>query len=61
MIRGDSVREVIEYTGHDTDELRDALAKRLSDRKELGLISDDDEREVLATVSLVLDDYTYLG
>ena len=61
VIRGDSVREVIEYTGHDTDELRDALAKRLSDRKELGLISDDDEREVLATVSLVLDDYTYLG
>ena len=61
VIRGDSVREVIEYTGHDTDELRDAFAKRLSDRKELGLISDDDEREVLATVSLVLDDYTYLG
>ena len=61
LIRGDSVREVIEYTGHDTDELRDSLAKQLSDRKELGLISDDDEREVLATVSLVLDDYTYLG
>ena len=61
VIRGDSVREVIEYTGHDTDELREALAKQLSNRKELGLISDDDEREVLATVSLVLDDYTYLG
>ena len=61
LIRGDSVREVIEYTGHDTDELRDSLAKQLSERKELGLISDDDEREVLATVSLVLDDYTYLG
>ena len=61
LIRVDSVREVIEYTGPDTDERRDSLAKQLSDRKELGLISDDDEREVLATVSLVLDDYTYLG
>jgi arginine decarboxylase len=61
IIRGDSVREVIEYTGHDTDELREVLAKRLSERKELGLISDDDEHEVLATVSRVLDDYTYLA
>ena len=61
LIRGDSVREVIEYAGHDTDELRDALAKQLSDRKERGLVSDDEEHEVLATVSLVLDDYTYLG
>ena len=61
IIRGDSVREVIEYTGHDTDELRDALAKQLSERKEQGWISDDDEHEVLATVSRVLDDYTYLS
>ena len=61
LIRGDSVREVIEYTGHDTGELRDVLAKRLSEYKDLGLISDDDEHEVLATVSRVLDDYTYLN
>ena len=61
LIRGDSVREVIEYTGHDTGELRDVLAKRLSEYKELGWISDDDEHEVLATVSRVLDDYTYLN
>lgn len=61
LIRGDSVREVIEYTGHDTDEIRDALAQRLSERKESGLITDDDEHEVLATVSRVLDDYTYLA
>jgi arginine decarboxylase len=61
LIRGDSVREVIEYTGHDTDEIRDALAQRLSEHKESGEITDDDEHEVLATVSRVLDDYTYLA
>ena len=61
LIRGDSVREVIEYTGHDTDEIRDALAQRLSERKEAGRITDDDEHEILATVSRVLDDYTYLA
>jgi len=60
IIRGNSVREVIEYTGHDTAELRDALAKRLAERKQQGKISDDDEHEVLATVARVLDDYTYL-
>jgi arginine decarboxylase len=60
LIRGDSVREVLQYTGYATDELRGAVAKQLSQRKTQGLISDDDEHELLATVSRVLDDYTYL-
>jgi arginine decarboxylase len=58
--RGDSVREVLAYMGHETDELRDALDLVLSARREDGLISADDEREVMSTASLVLDDYTYL-
>lgn len=60
VVRGDSVREVIEYSGFETDELRGAIAKQLSERKDLGIISDNDEHEVLATYSRVLDDYTYL-
>ena len=60
VTRGDSVREVLEYSGYDTDDLRESVAKQLSDRKDRGLISDDDEHEVLATFSRVLDDYTYL-
>jgi hypothetical protein len=36
------------------------MAKQLAKRKTLGLISDDDEHEVLATSSRILDDYTYL-
>ena len=60
VTRGDSVREVIEYSGFETDELRDSVAKQLSQRKDRGVISDDDEHEVLATYSRVLDDYTYL-
>ncbi len=58
--RGDTVREVLAYMGHETDELRDALDLVLSARRESGLISSDDEREVMSTASLVLDDYTYL-
>ena len=60
LTRGDSVREVIEYSGFETDELRASVAKQLSQRKDLGIISADDEHEVLATYSRVLDDYTYL-
>ncbi len=60
LIRGDSVREVLEYTGHETDELREAVAQQLSERKAENLITGDDEHEVLATISLALDDYTYL-
>ena len=60
VTRGDSVREVLEYSDYDTDDLRESVAKQLSDRKDSGLISDDDEHEVLATFSRVLDDYTYL-
>ena len=52
--------EVLEYTGHETDELREAVAQQLSERKAQKLISGDDEHEVLATISLALDDYTYL-
>jgi arginine decarboxylase-like protein len=60
LIRGEAVREILEYTGYETDELRESVAKQLSQRKTLGLISDDDEHEVLATFSRVLDNYTYL-
>ena len=60
VTRGDSVRAVLEYSDYETDELRESIARQLSERKDLGLISDDDEHEVLATFSRVLDDYTYL-
>ena len=60
VTRGDSVREVLEYSDYDTDDLRESVAKQLSERKDRGLISEDDEHEVLATFSRVLDDYTYL-
>ena len=60
LIRGEAVREILEYTGYETDDLRESVAKQLSQRKTLGLISDDDEHEVLATFSRVLDNYTYL-
>jgi arginine decarboxylase len=60
LIRGDSVRQVLEYTGYQADELRESLARQLAKRKTLGLISDDDEHELLATCSRMLDDYTYL-
>lgn len=59
-IRGDTVRDVLSATGHGTDALRDAIARRLAERKASGLIGDQDEHEVLATSSRVLDDYTYL-
>jgi arginine decarboxylase len=58
--RGDLVRDVLTYMGHDTDTLRDTLDRVLAGRREQGLISEDDEREVLSTASLALDDYTYL-
>ena len=58
--RGDSVRDVLTYMGHDIDTLRDTLDRVLAGRREQGVISEDDEREVLSTASLVLDDYTYL-
>jgi len=60
LTRGDTVREVLEYSDYDTDELRESITRQLSRRKDLGLISDDDEHQVLATFSRVLDDYTYL-
>jgi len=60
IIRGDSVRQVLEYTGQDADALRESLARQLARRKDEGLISDEEEYEVLASASLALDDYTYL-
>ena len=60
VIRGDSVRQVLEYTGQDADALRESLARQLARRKDDGLISAEEEYEVLAAASLVLDDYTYL-
>ncbi len=58
--RGDSVREVLSYMGHSPDEIRDSLDLILAGRKDAGLVTEDDEREVMSTASLVLDDYTYL-
>ena len=59
-IRGDSVRDVLRAAGHGPEALREAVARRLAERKTSGLIGDPDEHEVLATSSRVLDDYTYL-
>ncbi len=60
LIRGDSVREVIEDTGDDANELRDSLARQLSQRKSQGAISAEDEEQLMTTVQCVLNDYTYL-
>ena len=59
-IRGDNVRDVLGDFGYQPEALREALARRLAERKQEGLIGDQDEHEVLATSSRVLDDYTYL-
>jgi len=59
--RGDSVREVLAYTGHDPDAIRDSLAQQLRVRIEAGDITEEEEHQVMATASLALDDYTYLG
>lgn len=59
-IRGDNVRDVLGDFGYQPEALREALARRLAERKQEGLIGDQDEHEVLATSSRILDDYTYL-
>ena len=59
-IRGDSVREVLGSFGYKSEEVRDSIARRLADRKAAGLLGTEEEHEVLATASRVLDDYTYL-
>ncbi len=58
--RGDNVRGVLADTGHEAERLREAVARRLSERKLQGAIGGDDEHETLATFSRLLDDYTYL-
>ena len=59
-VRGDSVRDVLTEIGYEPEALREAIARRLAERKESGRIGDEDEHAVLATSSRVLDDYTYL-
>ena len=59
-VRGDNVRDVLTDIGYATETLRDDIARRLAERKAAGAIGDEDEHEVLATTSRVLDDYTYL-
>ena len=58
--RGDNVRDVLAAVGYGPEALREAIVRRLADRKKAGLLGDEEEHEVLATSSLVLDDYTYL-
>jgi arginine decarboxylase len=60
LIRGETVRQVLSYTGYQAEDLRESLVKQLAERKSQNLISEDDQHEVLATFSSVLDDYTYL-
>ena len=40
--------------------LRDSVARQLAQRKSQGLISEQDEQQMLETVASVLSDYTYL-
>jgi arginine decarboxylase-like protein len=54
------VREVVEDTGYDSSELRDSVARQLAQRRSQGLISEQDEQQMLETVDSVLNDYTYL-
>lgn len=58
--RGDRVRDVLGYVDFDAGELRESIARQLSQHRSLGLLSDEQEHEVLATLSRTLDDYTYL-
>ena len=59
--RGDSVRQVLEYSDYDTDDLQKMMADQLAQRKHQGLISENDERKTIDTFVRVLDDYTYPG
>ncbi len=59
-IRGDRVRDVLGDLGYEPETLLDAISVRLAERKASGWIGDEEEHEVLATSSRVLDDYTYL-
>ena len=59
-IRGDSVRDVLLGMGHEPEAIREAIARRLDERKQSGLVNTEDEHEILATSSRVMDDYTYL-
>ena len=59
-LRGDNVRDVLGDFGYQPEAVLEALARRLAERRQVGLIGDEDEHEVLATSARVLDDYTYL-
>ena len=59
-IRGDNVRDVLTDVGYEPEDLLGAIARRLAERGKSGMLRDEDEHEVLATASRVLDDYTYL-
>ncbi len=58
--QGDTAQEVLSYTGHDPAELRHALSLRLSQRRDSGLLSTQDEAAALEATSRALEDYTYL-
>ena len=59
-VRGDRVRDVLGDAGYDPEDLRAAISRRLVERRKTGALAPEDEHEVLATFSRVLDDYTYL-
>ena len=59
-IRGENVRDVLTDVGYEPEDLLGAIARRLAERGKAGMLRDEDEHEVLATATRVLDDYTYL-
>lgn len=61
IVRGEGVRQVISYMGYDVEALLQSLGNRVSRLRQEGLLKDEDEHELMANYSRLLDSYTYLG
>ena len=60
IVRGEVVRQVISYMGFDVESLLQTLGNQVSRLRQEGLLKDEDEHELLANYSRLLDSYTYL-
>ncbi|MBZ5534344.1 MAG: biosynthetic arginine decarboxylase [Acidobacteriia bacterium] len=61
IVRGEVVRQVLSYMGYDVDTLLQLLGNSVSRLRQEGLLKDEDEHELLANYSRLLDSYTYLS
>lgn len=61
IVRGEVVRQVIGYMGYDVESLLQMLGNTVSRLRQEGRLKDEDEHELLANYSRLLDSYTYLA